>query len=113
MEETKSLPAKCYLGRFLELRSDPSTRNIAYEILERETGKTRNSLHVAFHKEGATNRHDSTMKSLTLEIEKALEVVCLVNARQGTPLSGREFLVLASKMAKKEKGKVFSSFFFF
>ena len=103
MEETDIYPAKCYIGRFLELRSDPSTRTTAYEILERETGKTRNAFRVAFHKAGVTDKQDSTRKSLTPDLEKALEVVCLVHARQGTPLTKQDFLVLASKMAKKKR----------
>ena len=112
MEEAKTPPAKNFLGRFLELKSNPSTRRKAYEILEKESGKSRNSLRVAFCKEGKTCSRDSCKFSLPPEVEEALVVICLVHARQGAPLTKRDFLVLASKMAKKEEGEVFSSSFF-
>jgi len=96
----------------LELREDPSTRKKAYEILERESGKSRNSLRVAFHKEGMTNRRESVGYSLPPDFDQTLVVICLVNARQRTPLKKADFLMVASKLAKKENGEVFSSSFF-
>jgi len=112
MGESERKLAKFYIGRFLELMSDPSTRTNAYDILERETGISRNAFRVAFCKAGVTNRRNSCAYSLPPEVDKALEVVCLVHARQGIPLTKPDFLVLASKVAKKEDGQVFSSSFF-
>ena len=59
-----------------------------------------------------TNRRDSTGYSLPEDIDEALEVICLVYARQGTPLTKEDFLVLARKMEKKDDDEVFSPIFF-
>ena len=41
--------AKNYVGRFLELTSDPLTRESAYTILQEETGIPINIFRVVFH----------------------------------------------------------------
>jgi len=110
--ELSKQPAKNFLGWFLELRSDPSTRDKAYDIIQAKTGKSRNSLRVAFCKEGETKGRNSCRFSLPPEVEEGLVVVCIVHARQGAPLTKSDFLAIASNIVNKKKGEEFSTSFF-
>ena len=59
--------AKNLVGRFLELRSDPTTRNKAYEILYYETGIQINTLRVVFHRLGLTDKLNTLKLALPPE----------------------------------------------
>ncbi len=103
--------AKNLVGRFLEHRSDPTTRNKAYEILFNETGIPIGTLRVVFHRLGLTDKLNSLKLALPPEREMALVVICLLYSRAGNPLTIRDFIEIASKMAGKEDGDLFTQKF--
>ena len=100
--------ARKWIGRFLELRSDPSQRDTAYETLSTESGLSVQLLRLVFHREGLTDKASNLRLALPPDRENALLVVCLIYSRAGNPLTIRDFIQLASKMAKKAEGDVFS-----
>ena len=91
--------------------SDPITRSHAFDLVAKESGLTVTALRVAAHREGWTESVDSPKLALPAEYEEALVVVCIIHARQGTPLSKSEFIILASKFAKKKAGEFFTAKF--
>jgi len=100
--------ARKWIGRFLELRSDPSTRDKAYAILCQESGLSVDLLRQVFHREGLTEKRDSLHLALPPDRENALVVVCLIYSRAGNPLTILDFRTIASKMAGKSDGDLLS-----
>ena len=100
--------ARKWIGRFLELRSEPSTRGKAYEILSEESGLPVELLRLVVSRDGLTDKANNLHLALSPDRENALVVVCLVYSRAGNPLSIRDFISIASKIAGKSEGEVFS-----
>ena len=69
------------------------------------------TLYSAAKRAGLTSPEHSLRFAFSLEEEEALVVVCLLHARQGTPLTRLEFRQLAAIYAKRDGGKIFSSHF--
>ena len=96
--------ARMWIGRFLELRSDPSTRDWAYDILQEESGLKINFLRLMFHREGLTDKRNNLHFALPPGRECTVVVVCLIYSRARNALQIRDFIIVASKMAKRQKG---------
>ena len=79
------------------------TRKGAYALISRNTGRTVNSLRVAASREGLTSRRHSLQFAFSEKEEEALVTACIVHARQGTPLTIRDFIQMASFFAPKKK----------
>ena len=82
--------AKNLVGRFLELRSDPTTRNKAYEILHNETGIPIGTFHVVFHRLGLTDKLNSLKLALPPEERRHLRYLIEVFTC-GKPLDDSRF----------------------
>ena len=94
----KRVPAKRYLYRVRELMMDPTTRAYAFQQTSREFGVTVNALRVAAMRGGLTELVHSLKFTFPVAYEKALIAVCVLYARQGTPLTKRDFAQLATKL---------------
>ena len=70
-----------------------------------------NTFCVVFHKESLTDKLNTLKLALPPECEKALVVDWLMYSRAGNPLTIRDFIEIASKMAGKEDGDLFSRSF--
>ena len=81
MSASKSEEARNWIGRFLELRSEPSTRDKAYEMISKESGISVELLRVVFSREGLTEKPENLHLALPPDREKALVVVCLIYSR--------------------------------
>jgi len=100
--------ARKWIGRFLELRSDPSTRSSTYAKLCEESGLPVQLLRRVFSREGLTDKANNLHLGLPPEKKRVLVVICLIYSRAGDPLTIRDFIVLASKLAEKADGEVCS-----
>ena len=104
----KRVPARRYLFRVREYMMDPSTRARAYELTAAEFNVSVNALRIAGFRARLTKDDHSLKFALPLAYEKALVSAVILYSRQGTPLLKHDFAVLASKLAKKKKGHIFS-----
>ena len=102
---------KDQLYKLEEYSAEAVTRKGAYQRLSEEAGTSVGSLYTAASRAGMTSPSHSLRFAFSEEEEKALVTVCLLYARQGTPLTIYDFLELASHFAKMEEGHLFSRHF--
>ena len=87
---------------------DPSTRQNAFQQTADEFKVSVNAFRVAAVREGLTEDDQSLKFALPAAYEKALVSVCILYARQGTPLTNADFASLTSKVAGRDEDHVFS-----
>ena len=107
MSTEKPPCAKDWLYKVDFYLSDPITRPKAYERAARDSGFTMNALRVAAHRRGWDASVNPPKLALAAEYEDVLVTVCIIHARQKTPLTKSEFIELASRFAKKKRGSFF------
>ena len=107
MRTPKRVRAKDWLYKVDFYLKDPTTRPYAYALVAKESGISVSALRMAAHRRGWADSVNPPKLALSAEYEKALVVVCLIHARQSTPLTKSEFIDLASRFAKKEEGQFF------
>ncbi len=104
-------PAKEHIYKVEEYAMQATTRKGAYQRVSEETGTSTSALYMAASRAGLTSPSHSLRYAFTEEEEKALVTVCLLYARQGTPLTITEFIVLASNFAGRDESHYFSRHF--
>ena len=84
------------------------TRKDAIRLASQETGCSVGAIRTAACREGKRRPRDSVRKAFSKKEEMLLEMICVIYARQGMPLSYNDFIELASIFAKKDKKHPFS-----
>jgi len=107
----KRVPAKRFLDKVRKLMMDPITRPIAFKKVSQDCHVSINALRVAAYREGLTEDDQSLKFAFPVPYEKALVTVCILYARQGTPLTKHDFALLATKLAGRKDDDIFSDEF--
>ena len=84
------------------------TRNNVYGRVSQELRVSVGALRTAAWREGKKRPRRSLKFAFSEKEEKLLEMICVIHARQGIPLSYSDFIDLASIFAKKDKKHRFS-----
>ena len=85
-----------------------STRNNAYGRVSQELHVSVGALRTAAWREGKKRPRRSLKFAFSEKEEKLLEMICVIHARQGIPLTYSDFIDVASIFAKKDKKRPFS-----
>ena len=104
----KHRSAKEYLPRVLEYSRHACTRADAFQRVSEETGISVSTLRVAAMREGLITKDHSLKFIFSEEEEDALVAACVIYSRQGTPLTVKAFIILASRFAGYREGQFLS-----